>query len=80
MAVDDEEEECDDGGAPGPELVSRKKRRTTTELPDLSERRTGDGGRGLHIGEAMAERRSRSAWGKGFWWGEGEAERARGSR
>ena len=54
MAVDGEEEKCDGGGAPGPDPVSRKKRRTTTELPDLSEQRTGDGGRELHGGEAMA--------------------------
>ena len=64
VAVDEEDEEGDNGGAPGPDPVSRKKRRTTTELPDLSEQRTGDGGCGLHGGEAMAERRSSSAWGE----------------
>ena len=66
MAVDEEEEECNSGGAPGPDPVSRKKRRTTTELPDLSERRTGDGGHGLHDGEAVAKRRIFSAWGEGI--------------
>ena len=55
MAVDEEEEECDGGGAPGPDPVSRKKRRTTTELPDLSEWRTMVGGCGNDGGtSAMA--------------------------
>ena len=55
MAVDEEEEECDGGGAPGPDPVSRKKSRTTTELPDLSEWRTMVGGCGNDGGmSAMA--------------------------